>query len=34
LSNKGTLIHLQCPDCGHLWSVDTRKRGRRQSDAA
>ena len=34
LSNKGTLVHLQCRDCGHLWSTDTRGRGRRQSDAA
>jgi predicted RNA-binding Zn-ribbon protein involved in translation (DUF1610 family) len=28
------LVHLQCPDCGHLSSIDTRERGRRQSDAA
>jgi hypothetical protein len=34
LSNKGTVVHLQCRDCGHLWSVDTRKSLRRQSDAA
>jgi hypothetical protein len=34
LSNKGTLVHLQCADCGHLWSTDTRGRGRKQSDAA
>jgi hypothetical protein len=34
LSNKGTLVHLQCADCGHLWSTDTRERTRRQSDAA
>ncbi len=23
LSNKGTQLHLQCPDCANLWSVDT-----------
>ncbi|MDT5236921.1 MAG: hypothetical protein QOF47_2908, partial [Mycobacterium sp.] len=34
LSNKGTLVFLQCPDCGYLWSTDTRERGRRRSDAA
>jgi hypothetical protein len=34
LSNEGMLVHLQCPDCGHLSSIDTRERGRRQSDAA
>ena len=34
LSNKGTLVHLQCRNCGHLWSIDTRERTRRQSDAA
>jgi len=35
LSNEGTLVHLQCHDCGHLWSTDTRKRAaRRRSDAA
>jgi predicted RNA-binding Zn-ribbon protein involved in translation (DUF1610 family) len=28
------LVHLQCPDCGHLSSIDTRKGSRRQSDAA
>lgn len=26
LSNRGTLVHLQCPTCTHLWSLDTRKR--------
>jgi hypothetical protein len=34
LSNKGTLVHLQCSDCGYLWSTDTRKRARRQRRAA
>jgi hypothetical protein len=26
LGNQGTLVHLQCPTCGHLWATDTRKR--------
>ena len=34
LSNQGTLVHLQCPDCGHLWSTDTRQVARRRFDAA
>ncbi|AGB23952.1 hypothetical protein Mycsm_03674 [Mycobacterium sp. JS623] len=34
LSNKGTVVHLQCRECGHLWSTDTRNRARGQSDAA
>ncbi|NMO02801.1 hypothetical protein HH308_16435 [Gordonia sp. TBRC 11910] len=25
LSNDGTVVHLQCPDCAHLWGVDTRR---------
>jgi hypothetical protein len=34
LSNQGPLVHLQCPDCTHLWSVDThRGRGRRSRAA-
>jgi predicted RNA-binding Zn-ribbon protein involved in translation (DUF1610 family) len=28
------VVHLQCPDCGHLSSIDTREGSRRQSDAA
>ncbi|BBY37247.1 hypothetical protein MMAN_13810 [Mycobacterium mantenii] len=28
LSNRGTLVHLQCSDCGHLWSTDTHRRTR------
>ena len=28
LSNKGTLVHLQCSDCGYLWSTDTHRRMR------
>jgi hypothetical protein len=34
LSNKGTVVHLQCPDCAHLWVTDTRERRNRQSEAA
>ena len=34
LSNQGTVVHLQCPDCGHLWSTDTRRRRQRRTDAA
>jgi hypothetical protein len=34
LSNKGTLVHLQCADCGHLWSIDTRDRAIRRDKAA
>jgi hypothetical protein len=26
LSNQATLIHLQCPNCAHLWATDTRSR--------
>lgn len=24
LSNTTTVLHLQCPTCGHLWDHDTR----------
>ena len=34
LSNDATVIYLQCPDCAHLWSTDTRRRRSRRSDAA
>jgi hypothetical protein len=34
LSNQGTVVHLQCRDCGHLWTTDTRRRADRKSDAA
>jgi hypothetical protein len=34
LSNEGTLVHLQCSDCGNLWSTDTRKRAKPHTDAA
>ena len=34
LSNKGTVVHLQCPDCAHLWVTDTRKRREAQSEKA
>jgi hypothetical protein len=30
LSNQGTRVHLQCPSCAHLWSINTggsRRRG-------
>ncbi|BBZ16645.1 hypothetical protein MGAD_09800 [Mycolicibacterium gadium] len=33
LSNKGTEVHLQCSDCGYLWSTDTRNRARRRRAA-
>lgn len=26
LSSHATRIFLQCPSCGHLWHVDTRRR--------
>ena len=25
LSNRGALVHLQCPGCAHVWSIDTRR---------
>lgn len=28
LSNQAWLLHLQCPECGHLWSVDSKPGGR------
>ena len=31
LSNKGTRVHLQCSDCGYLWSTDTHRRTRRRA---
>ncbi|WP_457145639.1 hypothetical protein [Mycobacterium sp. URHB0021] len=37
LSNNAAVVHLQCPGCAHLWSVDTHGRerqGRRQRRAA
>jgi hypothetical protein len=34
LGNQGTLVHMQCPGCTHLWSIDTRERRRRGSQAA
>ncbi|PBC36963.1 hypothetical protein CJ179_44275 [Rhodococcus sp. ACS1] len=35
LSNQGTTVHLQCPDCTHVWSIDTRhgRPGRRRKAA-
>ncbi|MEV0963073.1 MULTISPECIES: hypothetical protein [unclassified Streptomyces] len=29
ISNQGAVVHLQCPGCTHMWSVDTRRRARR-----
>ncbi|WP_351236154.1 hypothetical protein [Streptomyces sp. NPDC002133] len=26
ISNKGAVVHLQCPGCTHTWSLDTRRR--------
>jgi hypothetical protein len=34
LSNQATLVHLQCPHCGTLWSTDTRDRTVRRYKAA
>ena len=34
LSNRGTVVHLQCPDCGHLWTTETRKRQEREHNVA
>ena len=34
LSSQATLVHLQCPTCGALWSTDTRERTVRRYDAA
>jgi hypothetical protein len=31
LSNQGTLVHLQCPTCAHLWSTQTRRKPRRRT---
>ncbi|GFG75821.1 hypothetical protein MBOT_31860 [Mycobacterium botniense] len=28
ISNHATVVHLQCPSCTHLWSLDTRTRRR------
>jgi hypothetical protein len=25
LTNRGSVLHLQCPTCTHLWSHDTRR---------
>jgi hypothetical protein len=34
LSNQAWLVHLQCPGCGHVWTVDTRRRRSRRDDKA
>ncbi|MFE3324933.1 hypothetical protein [Streptomyces sp. NPDC059176] len=32
ISNKGARVHLQCPSCTHMWSVDTRRHGSSRPD--
>jgi hypothetical protein len=34
LNNQAWLLHLQCPECGHLWSIDSQRRGRSSTSAA
>ena len=34
LSNQGTVVHMQCPDCAHLWTTDTHQRVNRLAEAA
>ena len=34
LGNQATVVHLQCPACGWLWSADTRDRKNRRYKAA
>jgi len=33
LGNSAAVVHLQCPTCAHLWSLDTAasRRGRRHA---
>jgi hypothetical protein len=33
LNNQGMVVHLQCPECGHLWSTNTRRRTARRNVA-
>ncbi|OBI53984.1 hypothetical protein A5707_00075 [Mycobacterium kyorinense] len=35
ISNCAAVVHLQCPTCAHLWSLDTgvHRRGRRRPAA-
>jgi hypothetical protein len=34
LSNQAWLLHMQCPVCGHLWSLDSQPRGQSSTSAA
>jgi hypothetical protein len=34
LGSQAWTLHLQCPDCGHLWSIDSSPPGRRATGAA
>jgi hypothetical protein len=34
LSNNAAVVHLQCPTCTHLWSVDTAAPRRARRHAA
>ena len=34
LGNAGPVVHLQGPDCAHLWSTDTRAGAARRKDVA
>jgi hypothetical protein len=34
LSNQAWLLHMQCPVCGHLWSIDSQPRGQSSTSAA
>ncbi|HZA09045.1 hypothetical protein [Mycobacterium sp.] len=35
LSNQGAMVNLQCPNCGQVWSLNTRRGGGEpQIDAA
>ncbi|MFH8619288.1 hypothetical protein ACH4E8_30060 [Streptomyces sp. NPDC017979] len=32
IANKGPVVHLQCPNCTHLWTLDTRPGRARRPD--
>ena len=34
LGNDAAVVHLQCPSCAHLWSMDTRAKRSRHRHAA
>jgi hypothetical protein len=34
LSNSAAVLHLQCPTCAHLWSLDTAASRRARGHAA